>query len=59
MKCREGISDLLNPVASSFPRTVEIEMDSLMLARKEYNERMGLKVSVNDFIIKAAASSLR
>jgi hypothetical protein len=29
------------------------------LARKEYNERMGLKVSVNDFIIKAAASSLR
>lgn len=39
--------------------TVEIEMDNLMKARQEYNERMGMKVSVNDFIIKAAASSLK
>mmetsp|Transcript_11534 Transcript_11534/g.22777 ORF Transcript_11534/g.22777 Transcript_11534/m.22777 type:complete len:369 (+) Transcript_11534:83-1189(+) len=39
--------------------TVEIEMDNLIKARVEYNERSGSKVSVNDFIIKACASALQ
>uniref|UniRef100_A0A6U2BPW1 2-oxoacid dehydrogenase acyltransferase catalytic domain-containing protein n=1 Tax=Hemiselmis andersenii TaxID=464988 RepID=A0A6U2BPW1_HEMAN len=38
--------------------TVEVEMDNLIKARVEYNERSGNKVSVNDFIIKACASAL-
>ena len=44
-----------------FPLTVDIELDSLMKARGDINKRFGdagVKVSVNDMIIKACALSL-
>jgi len=39
--------------------TVEVEMDALLALRAKYNARNGIKASVNDFLIKAVASSLR
>jgi pyruvate dehydrogenase E2 component (dihydrolipoamide acetyltransferase) len=38
---------------------VEVEMDALMATRKVFNETFGAKVSVNDFVIKAVASTMR
>jgi len=48
-----------NGVMCNMCRTVEIQMDKLIDSRVQYNEQMGTKVSVNDFIIKAAATALR
>ena len=42
--------------------TVDVEMDKVMALRKEINtsyEKEGIKVSVNDFIIKATALACR
>ena len=42
--------------------TVDVEMDKVMSLRKEINtsyEKEGVKVSVNDFIIKATALACR
>ena len=45
-----------------FPLTVEIEIDALLKARGEINKRFadnGVKISVNDMCIKAAALALK
>ena len=45
-----------------FYLTIDIEVDRLLAVRRELNERLaedGLKISVNDFIIRAAALALR
>ncbi len=45
-----------------FPLTVDIEIDALMAARARINgllESQGVKVSVNDFVLKAAAVALK
>ncbi len=45
-----------------FPLTVDIELDALMAARAKINgllEKDGVKVSVNDMVIKAAATALK
>lgn len=39
--------------------TMEIGMDELIAIRKKANELLGAKISVNDYIIKAAALSLK
>ena len=39
--------------------TVDCELDALLKARSDVNDALGLKTSVNDFIIKAAALALR
>jgi hypothetical protein len=39
--------------------TMEIGMDELIAMRKKANELLGAKISVNDYIIKAAALSLK
>jgi pyruvate dehydrogenase E2 component (dihydrolipoamide acetyltransferase) len=44
-----------------FPLTIDLEIDRLLEARKRVNaalEGQGIKVSVNDFVIKAAAAAL-
>ena len=44
-----------------FPLTVDIEIDALLAARAKINEGLaasGVRVSVNDMVIKAAASAL-
>ncbi|HEX7968667.1 MAG TPA: pyruvate dehydrogenase complex dihydrolipoamide acetyltransferase [Stellaceae bacterium] len=41
-----------------FYLTIDCEIDSLLRMRKEINENTDLKVSVNDFVIKAAALTL-
>ena len=44
-----------------FPLTIDIEIDALLAARAKINamlEKSGVKVSVNDFIIKASAVAL-
>jgi len=41
-----------------FYLTVDINLDPLMALRKQINSREGVKVSVNDFLIKAAAAAL-
>jgi pyruvate dehydrogenase E2 component (dihydrolipoamide acetyltransferase) len=44
-----------------FPLTLDIEIDALLAARARINEGLaasGIKVSVNDMVIKAAASAL-
>lgn len=51
----------IGPVPT-FYLTVDVEMTRLMEARKRMNERLeerGLKVSVNDLIIKATAAALK
>jgi len=45
--------------APHFYLTVDCEIDSLLRMRHETNEAAGLKLSVNDFIIKAAALTLK
>lgn len=45
-----------------FPLTIEIEIDALLKARSEINKRFadnGVKISVNDMCIKAAALALK
>lgn len=45
-----------------FPLTVDIELDNLLSARSKINaalEKQGVKVSVNDMIIKAVATALK
>ncbi|RMF75539.1 MAG: pyruvate dehydrogenase complex dihydrolipoamide acetyltransferase, partial [Alphaproteobacteria bacterium] len=45
-----------------FYLTIDIEVDRLLAVRRELNERLaeeGLKISVNDFIIRAAALALK
>jgi pyruvate/2-oxoglutarate dehydrogenase complex dihydrolipoamide acyltransferase (E2) component len=39
--------------------TMEINMDELIAIRKKANELLGAKISVNDYIIKAAALALK
>ncbi len=45
--------------APHFYLTIEIDMDQVMQARKSLIEQLGEKISVNDFVIKAAAMALR
>jgi pyruvate dehydrogenase E2 component (dihydrolipoamide acetyltransferase) len=45
-----------------FPLTIDIEIDALLKARTEINKRFGdkgVKISVNDLCIKAAALALK
>lgn len=42
-----------------FYLTVDCEIDDLLAARKRINEEHGLKISVNDIVIKAAAMVLK
>src|SRR6185312_4125985 len=42
-----------------FYLTVDCEIDSLLRMRKEINESADLKLSVNDFVIKAVAVTLK
>jgi pyruvate dehydrogenase E2 component (dihydrolipoamide acetyltransferase) len=45
-----------------FPLAIELEIDRLLEARKRVNgmlEKDGVRVSVNDFVIKAAANALK
>ncbi len=42
-----------------FYLTVDCEIDDLLAARKRINEEHGLKISVNDIVIKAAAMALK
>jgi len=45
-----------------FPLTIDIELDGLLAARTKINgllEKQGVKVSVNDIVIKAAAVALK
>ncbi len=39
--------------------TVDCELDALLKLRSEVNEGLGIKTSVNDYVIKAAALALR
>lgn len=39
--------------------TIDCEIDSLLRARQDLNDAAGIKVSVNDFVIRAAALTLR
>ncbi|MGY9054987.1 MAG: 2-oxo acid dehydrogenase subunit E2 [Alphaproteobacteria bacterium] len=43
-----------------FYETVDVELDALLAARKQINENApdGVKISVNDFVIKAVATAL-
>ncbi|MGH7014070.1 MAG: 2-oxo acid dehydrogenase subunit E2, partial [Stellaceae bacterium] len=45
--------------APHFFLTIDCEIDALLKARQEINDAAGLKVSVNDFVIRAAALTLR
>jgi len=62
---RKIIADRLLESKRTIPHyylTVEIEVDKLMKAREELNkagEKRGFKLSVNDFLIKAAALSMK
>jgi pyruvate dehydrogenase E2 component (dihydrolipoamide acetyltransferase) len=45
-----------------FPLTIDLEIDALLAARAKINgllEKQGVKVSVNDIVIKAAAAALK
>jgi pyruvate dehydrogenase E2 component (dihydrolipoamide acetyltransferase) len=45
-----------------FPLTIDLEIDKLLKARADINERFadkGLKISVNDFVIRATALALK
>ena len=45
--------------APHFFLTIDCEIDALLRTRKELNDAAGIKVSVNDFVIRAAAQTLR
>ncbi|MCG8440442.1 MAG: 2-oxo acid dehydrogenase subunit E2, partial [Caulobacterales bacterium] len=45
-----------------FPLTIDVELDALLAQRKRLNERVaeqGVKISVNDFLIRASALALK
>jgi pyruvate dehydrogenase E2 component (dihydrolipoamide acetyltransferase) len=42
-----------------FYLTIDCEIDALLAMRKQINDAAGLKLSVNDFVIKAAALALK
>eukprot|EP00485_Elphidium_margaritaceum_P000082 CAMPEP_0202691624 /NCGR_PEP_ID=MMETSP1385-20130828/6287_1 /ASSEMBLY_ACC=CAM_ASM_000861 /TAXON_ID=933848 /ORGANISM="Elphidium margaritaceum" /LENGTH=631 /DNA_ID=CAMNT_0049347057 /DNA_START=34 /DNA_END=1926 /DNA_ORIENTATION=- len=59
---REIIGKRLSESKFSAPHfyvTMECEMDSLLRARQEMNADEDIKISVNDFVIKACAAALR
>jgi pyruvate dehydrogenase E2 component (dihydrolipoamide acetyltransferase) len=39
--------------------TIDCEIDALMKARHEINDTLGQKISINDFVVRAAAMALR
>ena len=43
----------------TFPLEMNIELDALLAARADFNSKGGAKVSVNDLLIKAAATTLK
>ena len=45
--------------APHFYLTMEIDMDQVLQARKQLNEQLSEKISINDFVIKASAMALR
>jgi pyruvate dehydrogenase E2 component (dihydrolipoamide acetyltransferase) len=45
--------------APHFYLTIEVDMDNVLNARKAVNAAQGVKVSFNDFIVKAAAVALK
>jgi pyruvate dehydrogenase E2 component (dihydrolipoamide acetyltransferase) len=45
--------------APHFYLTVEINMDQAVAARQSINEKSAVKISFNDFVVKASASALR
>ncbi|RIK94280.1 MAG: pyruvate dehydrogenase complex dihydrolipoamide acetyltransferase [Proteobacteria bacterium] len=59
---RKVIAERLSESKRTVPHfymTVDVQMDHLLAARKDINEAEGLKLSVNDFIIKALAIALK
>lgn len=59
---RKVIAERLTESKTTVPHfyiTVDVEMDRLLAVRKDINDGEGLKLSVNDFIIKALAMALR
>ena len=59
---RKTIAARLTEAKQTVPHfylTIDCKIDELLKARKAVNEGQGLKVSVNDFIIKAAALALK
>ena len=59
---RKTIARRLTEAKQTVPHfylTVECELDALLKTRKQLNERSDSKISVNDFIIKAAALALK
>ncbi len=64
-KMRRAIAEntvLSKQMIPHFYVTVEVDMDALMALRSELNaalEQDGVKISVNDFVVKAAALTLR
>jgi pyruvate dehydrogenase E2 component (dihydrolipoamide acetyltransferase) len=58
---RRVVAKRMQEAKSSIPHfylTVDCEIDSLLRMRKEINENADVKVSVNDFVIKAVALAL-
>ncbi len=45
--------------APHFFLTVDCEIDALLKARQEINDTLGEKISINDFVVRAAALALR
>ncbi len=45
--------------APHFYLTIEIDLDNVIIARKAINENPDIRISFNDFIVKAAAMALR
>ncbi|PZD77162.1 pyruvate dehydrogenase complex dihydrolipoamide acetyltransferase [Mesonia sp. K7] len=59
---RKTIAKRLSESKFSAPHyylTIELDMDNLIETRKQINAQMGIKVSFNDFIVKASAMALR
>lgn len=59
---RKTIAARLTEAKQTIPHfylTIDCQIDELLKARKAVNERQGLKISVNDFIIKASALALK
>ncbi len=59
---RKAISRRLSESKQSIPHfylTMSVNMDTIIASRKEINDESDIKISVNDFIIMAAALSLR
>lgn len=59
---RKTIAARLTEAKQTVPHfylTIDCQLDELLKARKAVNEGQGIKVSVNDFIIKASALALK